>query len=62
MYRYPGRNAPADGNMPVVPVPYEIGGVFPRDGTMNQPMPITALTSALANASPEQQRMVSYRV
>ncbi|XP_076944229.1 polyadenylate-binding protein 2-like [Bidens hawaiensis] len=49
MYRYPGR---ADGNVAVVPVPYEIGGVSPRD----QPMPITALTSALANASPEQQR------
>ncbi|KAI3761153.1 hypothetical protein L1987_51562 [Smallanthus sonchifolius] len=57
MYRYPGRNAAAaDGNVPVVPVPYEISGIFPRDGTVNQPMPITALTSALANASPEQQR------
>ncbi|KAI3785466.1 hypothetical protein L1987_44584 [Smallanthus sonchifolius] len=49
MYRYPGRNA-AD------PVPYEIGGVLPRNATVGQPMPITALTSALANASPEQQR------
>ncbi|KAI3726664.1 hypothetical protein L1987_66463 [Smallanthus sonchifolius] len=49
MYRFPGRNA-ADS------VPYEIGGVVPRNATMGQPMPITALTSALANASPEQQR------
>ncbi|KAJ0437208.1 hypothetical protein HanHA300_Chr16g0599451 [Helianthus annuus] len=43
VFRYPGRN---DGNMAVVPVSYA------RD----QAMPITALTSALANASPEQQR------
>lgn len=60
MYRYPpGRNATADGNMPVVPVPYELGGMFPREAAaMGQPMPITALSSALANAPPEQQRTV----
>ncbi|KAL8230923.1 hypothetical protein R6Q57_000701 [Mikania cordata] len=50
MYRYPGRNA-ADS------APNEVGGVFPRNtATLGQPMPITALTSALANASPDQQR------
>lgn len=55
MYRYPGRNAAAaDANMPLVPVPYDMSGMFPRDAV--QPMPVTALTSALANAPPEQQR------
>ncbi|KAK3002048.1 hypothetical protein RJ639_021341 [Escallonia herrerae] len=61
VYRYPpGRNVP-DGTMPGVaggmhPVPYDVGGMLPRDAAMAQPMPITALASALANASPEQQR------
>ncbi|KAK2995227.1 hypothetical protein RJ640_006966 [Escallonia rubra] len=61
MYRYPpGRNVP-DGTMPgvaggMLPVPYDVGGMLPRDAAMAQPMPITALASALANASPEQQR------
>ncbi|XP_057779753.1 polyadenylate-binding protein 2-like [Salvia miltiorrhiza] len=58
VYRYPpGRNVP-DVPMPgvaggMVSVPYDMGGMLPRDP---QPMPITALASALANATPEQQR------
>ncbi|XP_009606598.1 polyadenylate-binding protein 2-like isoform X1 [Nicotiana tomentosiformis] len=61
MYRYPpGRNGP-EGPMPGVPggmlsVPYDMGGMLPRDSAMGQPMPISTLASALANAPPEQQR------
>ncbi|KAM0034868.1 hypothetical protein Hdeb2414_s0015g00439811 [Helianthus debilis subsp. tardiflorus] len=66
MYRGPARNM-ADANMAagvgggMLPVPYDmagVGGVLPRDATapIPQPMPITALASALANASPDQQR------
>ncbi|KAG8390923.1 hypothetical protein BUALT_Bualt01G0134100 [Buddleja alternifolia] len=61
MYRYgPGRNVQempipgAGGGM--LSVPYDMGGVLPRDAPVPQPMPITALASALANATPEQQR------
>ncbi|KAH9610064.1 hypothetical protein KSS87_021207, partial [Heliosperma pusillum] len=57
VYRYPpGRN------MSEVPIPgamlpaYDMGGVPLRDTGMAQPVPITALASALANSSPEQQR------
>ncbi|KAK3231340.1 hypothetical protein Dsin_003221 [Dipteronia sinensis] len=58
VYRYPpGRNMP-DVPMPgMLPVPYDMGaGMAMRDATVGQPMPITALSTALANASPEQQR------
>ncbi|KAK2657217.1 hypothetical protein Ddye_010269 [Dipteronia dyeriana] len=58
VYRYPpGRNMP-DVPMPgMLPVPYDMGaGMAMRDATGGQPMPITALSTALANASPEQQR------
>ncbi|CAI9756408.1 unnamed protein product [Fraxinus pennsylvanica] len=61
MYRYPpGRNVP-DVPIPgaaggVLSVPYDMGSMLPRDAAVPQPMPITALASALANASPEQQR------
>ncbi|KAK9073373.1 hypothetical protein SSX86_007697 [Deinandra increscens subsp. villosa] len=66
MYRYPGRSV-ADANMTgvgsgMLPVPYDmagVGGILPRDAAaaaIQQPMPITALASALANASPDQQR------
>nr|GMC56156.1 polyadenylate-binding protein 2-like [Ipomoea batatas] len=61
MYRFPpGRNVPevpvpgVAGGM--LSVPYDMGGILPRDATMGQPVPITALASALANAPPEQQR------
>lgn len=62
IYRYPpGRNAP-DGSIPGVAggmhsVPYDMGGMLPRDSA--GPQPVTALASALANATPEQQRTVS---
>ncbi|KAJ6829118.1 polyadenylate-binding protein 2-like [Iris pallida] len=61
VYRYPpGRNMP-DVPMPglaggMLSVPYDMGGMPMRDAGMSQPIPIGALTSALANASPEQQR------
>ncbi|XP_015162116.1 polyadenylate-binding protein 2-like isoform X2 [Solanum tuberosum] len=61
MYRYPpGRNVP-DGPMPgvaggMLSVPYDMGGMLPRDAAMGQPVPISTLATALANAPPEQQR------
>ncbi|CAI9753476.1 unnamed protein product [Fraxinus pennsylvanica] len=62
MYRYPpGRNVP-DGPMSGVAggmfsKPYDmVGSMLPRDAAITQSMPITALASALANATPEQQR------
>ncbi|XP_020265582.1 polyadenylate-binding protein 8-like [Asparagus officinalis] len=58
MYRYPtGRNMPdvqmsgVAGGM--LSVPYDMGAMPLRDA---QPIPIGTLASALANASPEQQR------
>ncbi|KAJ0668411.1 putative polyadenylate-binding protein/Hyperplastic disc protein [Helianthus annuus] len=68
MYRGPARNI-ADANMVagvgsgMLPVPYGmagVGGMLPLDvaASIPQPMPITALASALANASPDQQRMM----
>ncbi|PKU61849.1 polyadenylate-binding protein 2-like [Dendrobium catenatum] len=62
LYRYPPSR-----NMPEVPmpgvggmlsVPYDMGGMHVRETSMSQPIPIGALASALANASPEQQRLV----
>lgn len=63
MYRYPGRGMP-DAPMPGVAggmfsVPYEVGGMPIREAALPQQIPIGALASALANASPEQQRTVS---
>ncbi|XVF61210.1 hypothetical protein PTKIN_Ptkin08bG0111900 [Pterospermum kingtungense] len=60
-YRYPpGRNVP-DVPIPgvpggMLPVPYNMGGMPFRDGAFSQPMATGALASALANATPEQQR------
>lgn len=60
VYRYPpGRNMP-EGPMPgvaggMLSVPYDMGGMPVREP---QPIPIGALASALANATPEQQRTV----
>ncbi|KAG1363951.1 polyadenylate-binding protein 2 [Cocos nucifera] len=60
-YRYPpGRNMP-DVPMPgvaggMLSAPYDMGVMPIRDAGMSQPIPIGALASALANASPEQQR------
>ncbi|XP_059636834.1 polyadenylate-binding protein 2-like [Cornus florida] len=61
VYRYPpGRNMP-DVPMPgvaggMLSVPYDMGGMLPRDAAMGQPMPVPALATALANAAPDQQR------
>ncbi|XVF39895.1 hypothetical protein PTKIN_Ptkin01aG0069700 [Pterospermum kingtungense] len=63
MYRYPpGRNMPevpissVGGGM--LSVPYDMGGMPLRDAGIGQPMPIQALATALANAPPDQQRMM----
>lgn len=62
VYRFPpGRNVP-DVPIPgvaggMLPVPYDMGGMPIRDAA-GQAMPITALATALANATPEQQRTV----
>lgn len=61
MYRYPpGRNVP-DIQMPgvgggMLSVPYDMGNMHQREAPIGQPIPVTALASALANASPDQQR------
>lgn len=63
IYRYPpGRGLP---DMPVpgvaggmIPMPYDMGGMPLRDAPISQAVPITALASALANATPDQQRTV----
>lgn len=46
----------------MLPVPLEIGGVpvANADSGVLQPLPISALASALASAPPEQQRAVSF--
>ncbi|OIV93294.1 hypothetical protein TanjilG_13121 [Lupinus angustifolius] len=57
VYRYPppGRGIPeVAGGM--FSVPYDVSGVPIRDAGLSQQIPIGALASALANASPEQQR------
>lgn len=63
MYRFPpGRNMPdmpipgASGGM--LSSPFDMGGFPGRDGGMSQPIPISALASSLANAPPDQQRMM----
>ncbi|XP_020110317.1 polyadenylate-binding protein 2-like isoform X2 [Ananas comosus] len=62
VFRYPpgGRNMPEVPPMPGVPgamlSPYDMGGFPVRDAAIPQPIPIGALASALANASPDQQR------
>lgn len=61
VYRYPpGRNM-GDIPMPglgggMLSVPYDMGGMLPRDAAFGQPMPVPALATALANAPPDQQR------
>ncbi|KAJ0984356.1 hypothetical protein J5N97_002712 [Dioscorea zingiberensis] len=60
VYRYPaGRNAP-EGPMTgaggMISVPYDMGGLPVRDAGVSQSIPIGALASALANASPDMQR------
>ncbi|CAL5377402.1 unnamed protein product [Camellia sinensis] len=63
VYRYPpGRGMP-DVSMSgvaggMLSIPYDMGGMPLRDGGMSQPIPIGALATALANASPADQRTV----
>lgn len=65
-YRYPPGRALPDAPMPgvaaaggMLSVPYDMGGMPMRDAPMSQQqVPIGALASALANASPDQQRTV----
>lgn len=62
VYRYPpgGRGLPdvsmqgVGGGM--LSVPYDMGGMPIRDSGMSQQIPVGALASALANATPDQQR------
>ncbi|KAJ6671205.1 POLYADENYLATE-BINDING PROTEIN [Salix viminalis] len=63
VYRYPpGRGLPdvpmtgVAGGM--LSVPYDMGGMPMRDAPLSQPIPIGALATALANATPDQQRTV----
>lgn len=61
VYRYPPGRAMPDVPMPggaggMFAVPYDMGGMPLRDASLSQPIPIGALASALANATPEQQR------
>ncbi|KAG5528032.1 hypothetical protein RHGRI_028835 [Rhododendron griersonianum] len=63
VYRYPpGRNM-LDVSMPgvgggMLSVPYDMGGMLPRNGGLGQPLAVPALATALANAPPYQQRTV----
>jgi polyadenylate-binding protein len=62
-YRYPtGRGMPDSGMHGVggvMPSPYEMGGGMAlRDAGVSQPVPIGALATALANAPPDQQRLM----
>lgn len=63
VYRYPSGRGMPDVSMPgvggMLPIPYGDMAAMPlRDAPISQPVPIGALASALANASPEQQRTV----
>ncbi|GMH13823.1 hypothetical protein Nepgr_015664 [Nepenthes gracilis] len=61
IYRYPPSRNMANVPMPgvaggMLPLSYDMGGMPTRDAGIGQPLPIGALASALANASPDQQR------
>lgn len=62
VYRYPSGRGLPEVPMPgvggMLSVPYDMGGMALRNAAIPQPIPIGTLASALANASPEQQRMV----
>ncbi|KAJ7967480.1 Polyadenylate-binding protein [Quillaja saponaria] len=63
VYRYPPDRGLTDVPMPGIAggmfsVPYEMGGMPLCDAALSQQIPIGALASALANATPEQQRMM----
>jgi polyadenylate-binding protein len=42
----------------MLPVPYDMGGMPMRDAALSQSIPVGALATALANATPDQQRTV----
>ncbi|URE38514.1 Polyadenylate-binding protein [Musa troglodytarum] len=65
--KFRAHSYPPGGNVPDVQTPgavggmlnpNEMGGLPMQDVTMPQPIPIAALPSALANAPPEQQRLM----
>ncbi|XP_057531756.1 polyadenylate-binding protein 2-like [Amaranthus tricolor] len=57
VYRYPpGRNMPEVPMAGAMLPGYDMGGMPLRDTGIAQPVPISALATALANAAPEQQR------
>ena len=59
VYRYPpGRNMPEVPMAGAMLPGYDMGGMPLRDTGIAQPVPISALATALANAAPEQQRTV----
>lgn len=62
MYRYPGGRNMQDSPTPNMTggmvSPYDMGSLPLRDSTTSQSVPISTLASALANANPEQQRMM----
>ncbi|KAJ4816450.1 Polyadenylate-binding protein [Rhynchospora pubera] len=62
MYRYPsGRNmqdAPTPNMTGGMLSPFDMGSLPMRDSPISQSMPISTLASALANSSPDQQRMM----
>lgn len=65
MFRYPSGRGLPDGPMPGVgggmfSVPYDMGSMPMRDAALSQPIPIGAMATALANATPEQQRTVYF--
>ncbi|XP_042433153.1 polyadenylate-binding protein 2-like isoform X1 [Zingiber officinale] len=56
-YRYPaGRNVPDVSGFAGGLFPYDMGGMSVRDAGISHAIPIGELTTALANATPEQQR------
>lgn len=62
VFRYPpGRNIP-EVPMPGAPggmlSPYDMGSLPIREAAISQPIPTGTLATALANATPEQQRTV----
>ncbi|XP_022745916.1 polyadenylate-binding protein 2-like [Durio zibethinus] len=61
VYRYPSARGLPDVSMHnvaggMLSVPYDMAGMPMRDASLSQPIPIGALASALANATPDQQR------
>lgn len=60
----PGRNGPDVPIMPPfnggVPSAYDIGGLPSRNAAMPHPIAADTMTSTLANATPDQQRMVCF--